>query len=453
LTFVLNYFKNILMKKNFIIIFTLLLSCVVFSQKKVDKLNYGSGKLTKKEVVTPITTVNCKLKGKINSGKSTYLMLVTEKDDPFQSGIKIPIVNGQFEYNIISPFLEKYTLILGEELENAMFRPISFFAENGEIEFDLYSTEEFDKNTIKGGKLTDKISAYKKEQKKLFDPIEKPFNDEIDSLWDSKKYFSDEYNTIMDKIESLEKGTELNKLYTLRDKLLESGKGHTPRAWFLNNKMDSIQKIKYDWEAKYIATHQDIFGYSLLLNEVRLYKQNNKNIDINVINYLFSTYSKKFPLHPYTKQIDDILEAIKTIKVGGMFVDFSAPNITGEIIAASDIITGKVALIDLWASWCGPCRVTSKSYIPIYEKYKEKGFVILGVANEFKNTNAFKKVIEKDKYPWLNLIELDNKNRIWDKYNVSNSGGSTFLINSKGVIVAIHPDAEELDKMLAQLLK
>ena len=135
-----------------------------------------------------------------------------------------------------------------------------------------------------------------------------------------------------------------------------------------------------------------------------------------------------------------------------MFVDFSAPTIEGTIVTASDIVTGKVALLDMWASWCGPCRVTSKSYIPIYEKYKDKGFVILGVANEFKNTNAFEKAIEKDRYPWLNLIEMDNKNRIWNKYNISNSGGSTFLVNSKGVIVAVNPDAGALDKLLEELL-
>lgn len=78
--------------------------------------------------------------------------------------------------------------------------------------------------------------------------------------------------------------------------------------------------------------------------------------------------------------------------------------------------------------------------------------MILGIANEFKNTNAFVKAIEKDKYPWLNLIELENKNRIWDKYNISNSGGSTFLIDTRGIILAIHPDAEELDKILKGLL-
>ncbi|MEN9906979.1 MAG: hypothetical protein RLZZ540_120 [Bacteroidota bacterium] len=440
------------MKKIIITFIILLVNCGAFSQKKIDKPNIGSGKLAKKEVVTAIATVNCKLKGKISSGNSTYLMLVTEKDNPFQSGIKIPIVDGHFEYNLESPFSEKYTLILGEELENGAFRSISFFAENGEVEFNLHSAQEFDKNKILGGKLTNKMLAFEKEQKKVFDPIIKPFSEEIDMLWDSKNYFSEAVTTIQEKTKKLKQGEELDKAYRMRDELLETDKGYTSRAWFLKNKMDSIQKLKYTWEAKYIDSNQDVFSYSLLLNQVRWYKQNKKNVDLNVVTNLFAIYSKKYPLHPYTKQIEDILEGIKTVKVGGMFVDFSAPTIEGETIIASDIVTGKVALIDLWASWCGPCRVTSKTYIPIYEKYKEKGFVILGVANEFKNASAFVKAIEKDKYPWLNLIELDNKNRIWDKYNVSNSGGSTFLIDSKGVIVAIHPDAEELDKILSKLL-
>jgi thiol-disulfide isomerase/thioredoxin len=186
---------------------------------------------------------------------------------------------------------------------------------------------------------------------------------------------------------------------------------------------------------------------------VKWYKQEKKNIDLTIVTNLSAIYSKKFPTHPYTKQIQELLEAINTIQVGGLYIDFYAPTIEGEIIRASDVIAGKVALIDLWASWCGPCRVTSKSYMPIYEKFKSKGFVILGVANEFKNTNAFMKAIEKDKYQWLNLIELDSKNRIWDKYNVSNSGGSTFLVDSKGVILAINPDAKKLEQLLEELLK
>lgn len=440
------------MKKIFIVLVTLLVTCSVFSQKTIDKLDYGLSTINKKESVTTTNTVNCKLKGKINSGTSTYLMLVTEKDNPFLSGVKIPIVDGKFEYNIVSPFSEKYTLILGEELENSAFKPITFFAENGSVEFVIHTSQEFDKNTVSGGKLNNKMIVFEKKQKEVFEPIIKPFKEELKSLWNSKNYFSEAINTITDKIKKLEQGEELNKLYKAQNELLATDKGYSPRAWFLKSKMDSIQKINFDRETKYINENQDIFSYSLLLNNVRWYKQNQKTTDLNVLSNLSAIYSKKYPLHPYTKQISNILEGIKTAIVGGMYIDFSASTIDGENIIASDIVARKVALLDMWASWCGPCRVTSKSYIPIYEKYKDKGFVILGVANEFKNTNAFKKAIEKDKYPWLNLIELENINRIWDKYNISNSGGSTFLIDSKGVILAINPDAEELDKILAGLL-
>lgn len=446
------------MKKSYLLVL-LFVTSIGISQ--TTKVNLDSNSKTvvydsafKSSKLNTTEDVNCKLRGKLNAGKSTYLKLVTDRDNPFMSGIKIPIVNGYFEYDLHTPFAEKYTLILGEELENGAFRSISFFAENAVLDFNLYTGDAFDNNTISRGKLTDKMIAYEVEKKKIFEPKQKDFSEEIDSLWNSGSYFSEVYNRVMEKIKAKggAKDEELNKLYKERDELMENGKAYTFRALFLNNKMDSIHKLMYDWEEKYIAKNINIVSYSILLEEIRWYRQNKKNIDINHINELVSVYAEKYPLHPYTKQIADIFEGIKTAKVGGMFIDFSAPNIDGKMIVASDIVAGKVALLDMWASWCGPCRVTSKSYIPMYEKYKDKGFVILGVANEYKNTNAFKKAMEKDKYPWLNLIELENANRIWDKYNISNSGGSTFLVNSKGVIVAVNPSAQELDKLLEGLL-
>ena len=91
------------------------------------------------------------------------------------------------------------------------------------------------------------------------------------------------------------------------------------------------------------------------------------------------------------------------------------------------------------------------SMIPAYEKYKNKGFVIVGIAREYNDTERFKTAIEKDKYPWLNLIELDNKNDIWNKYNISNAAGCTYLIDKNGQILAINPTAEELDKILNEI--
>ena len=41
--------------------------------------------------------------------------------------------------------------------------------------------------------------------------------------------------------------------------------------------------------------------------------------------------------------------------------------------------TGKVVLVDFWASWCGPCKASFPAFNRIQEKYAAKGLVIIGV--------------------------------------------------------------------------
>ena len=63
-----------------------------------------------------------------------------------------------------------------------------------------------------------------------------------------------------------------------------------------------------------------------------------------------------------------------------------------------------------------------------------------------------KLAIEKDGYPWLNLLELKDENKIWEKYGVDNSGGRTILVNSDVTILAVSPTAAEVEQILQKLL-
>ena len=64
-----------------------------------------------------------------------------------------------------------------------------------------------------------------------------------------------------------------------------------------------------------------------------------------------------------------------------------------------------------------------------------------------------KKAIERYGFPWLNLVELDDKNNIWKKYDIPFSGGRTFLIGEDGIIVAIDPSPDEVRKYMDKVLK
>lgn len=206
------------------------------------------------------------------------------------------------------------------------------------------------------------------------------------------------------------------------------------------------------WEIEYIQENTSIMSYSLLVEKMHRAGDNNKD-DIPVYIDLFnSVYAKKYPSHPYTAKMSNFILSYSSVKVGGSFIDFTAPDFSGDSVRLSEQIKGKVALIDLWASWCGPCRSSAKSMIPVYEEYKNKGFTVIGIARE-RELSAGINAAQKDGYPWLNLVELEDAGKIWEKYGLGNSGGGSFLVDQNGKILAIRPTAEEVKAKLDELLK
>ncbi|MBI3158596.1 MAG: TlpA family protein disulfide reductase [Chloroflexi bacterium] len=65
-------------------------------------------------------------------------------------------------------------------------------------------------------------------------------------------------------------------------------------------------------------------------------------------------------------------------QVGFPAPDFELGTPGGEPIALSDL-RGKAVLVNLWASWCGPCRAEMPAIQRVYEEYASRGFVVLAV--------------------------------------------------------------------------
>lgn len=163
-------------------------------------------------------------------------------------------------------------------------------------------------------------------------------------------------------------------------------------------------------------------------------------------------YTDRFPGHPFHDKIAQLQENAVMLTGQSHYVDFTLPDAEGVNRTLSELIDGKIAVLDLWASWCGGCRRHSKALIPLYDKYKDRGFTIVGVARELKDDLAWRAALEKDGYPWVNLLAMEPDHWVWSKYGVGNGGGGIFLIGRDGIVVAVNPTVEEIEEYVKKNL-
>ena len=143
-------------------------------------------------------------------------------------------------------------------------------------------------------------------------------------------------------------------------------------------------------------------------------------------------------------------EQVEEVTIDNPYTDFTAVTPEGEELSLSQLV-GKTdfVLVDFWASWCGPCRAEIPNLIKVYEQYKEKGLVVLGVAVNDKPEDTLK-AIEKDKITYPQI--LNSQNIAAETYDF-NSIPTIYLFGPDGRVVAHDLRGKDINNKLAEIFQ
>jgi thiol-disulfide isomerase/thioredoxin len=115
-------------------------------------------------------------------------------------------------------------------------------------------------------------------------------------------------------------------------------------------------------------------------------------------------------------------------------------------------LTGKIVIVNFWATWCKPCQKEIPDFSKTYEKYREKGVVFLGVMTDEPDDDTLLNF--RSDYNMSYPVVRANSD-ILVSYNYPSSLPTTFVFDRGGkqILSRIGAVSErELDRLIAPLL-
>lgn len=121
------------------------------------------------------------------------------------------------------------------------------------------------------------------------------------------------------------------------------------------------------------------------------------------------------------------------VEVGGTMPDYDVTDSrTGDLLSLREHYKGSVTLVNIWATWCIPCRTEMPSMQRVYEELKDQGFRIAAVSVDDDTDDVVNAFAES--YQLTFDILHDRSGGIQKAYQTTGVPES-FLIDKNGIIV------------------
>jgi thiol-disulfide isomerase/thioredoxin len=114
--------------------------------------------------------------------------------------------------------------------------------------------------------------------------------------------------------------------------------------------------------------------------------------------------------------------------------EFSLKDVDGRTVTLAEY-KGKVVLLNFWATWCGPCKIEIPWFAEFEQKYKDRGFAVLGVAMDEEGWEVVKPYLAEAKVNYRVIMGNDTVSGL---YGGVESLPTTFVLDQDGRIASTH---------------
>ncbi len=129
---------------------------------------------------------------------------------------------------------------------------------------------------------------------------------------------------------------------------------------------------------------------------------------------------------------------------------FSLPDKNGTVVSMADF-SGKIVLIEFWASWCGYCLAEVNDLNVLHNDFKEKNFDIVGISIDTERSSWLKKVSDHN----ISYTQLIGENGFDSEFAIAcdvKSIPKMILVDRDGLVLLVTTKASKVREFLVNYL-
>ena len=400
--------------------------------------------------------VKCHVVGTVADGVERQTFYVAQQgtaDDDDAKWTEVNVKDGSFSLDIVADTTEMYEMI-EDHWQGGHFA--LFLVENDTVHITITPEDDDARiDVIAGGPEQEKWLKMQRMSKDLFGQEAEVIDRKLDSLYEDDLVYSEAYRRLQEERDTYDRANPdnvhaLETIYARMNSMKHDKSAYSPEARKLIEAHDSLHAQVDAWTKAYKANHPMLYGL-LYLEVSMLYAYDDINEARPYLDEYHQLYENLFPEHPVHQRIALKERGLRLQPGQPYFDDYEAATADRETVSVGSLYRGRVAIINMWGSWCGPCRAHAKALIPIYEKYHDAGLTVVAIAREW-NMDSFRRAMERDQYPWPSLVDYQDRYGVWEKHANKDGSGKILLIDRDGTILSTSTDAEKLEPIIKKVL-